>query len=235
MGDTANDLKDPDAGPNNLQNKPVIVSATNSGGTTIKGELNSTPDTAFLVEFYSNPRGTAEGKEFIGVTNARTDADGNATYTLSTAQQVAVGRTVTATATDLVDGNTSEFSAPNTVVEDDEIAPKVRRVVLAENATGVAAKANVSAFFSEDMRANTINANAVKLVKKGTTAKVPATVTYVAATKRAILNPDANLQPGATYVARVTAGAKDLAGNRLDQNPNTAGNQAKVWKFTVKR
>ena len=105
----------------------------------------------------------------------------------------------------------------------------------AEDATGIGPGANVSAFFSEDMRASTINANTVKLVKKGTTAKVPAKVTYVAAKKQVILNPDANLKPGATYVATVTAGAKDLADNRLDQDPNAAGNQQKVWKFTVKR
>ena len=144
-----------------------------------------------------------------------------------------MGQVVTATATDSVGGNTSEFSDPETVA--DGIAPRVNRVNPAENATGVAARANVSAFFSEDMRASTINANTVKLVKKGTTAKVPAKVTYVAAKKQVILNPDANLKPGATYVATVTAGAKDLADNRLDQDPNAAGNQQKVWKFTVKR
>jgi len=233
VGDTANDLKDPDTGPNNLQNKPVIVSAINSGGTTIKGSLNSTPNSEFLVEFYSNPRGTDEGKKFIGSTQiVRTDADGNATYTLGLFQPIAVGQTVTATATNLADGNTSEFSAPETVA--DGVAPRVNRVNPAENATGVAARANVSAFFSEEMSANTLNTNTVKLVKKGTTAKVSAKVTYVAAKKQVILNPNANLQAGATYVATVTAGAKDLAGNRLDQNPNAAGNQAKVWKFTVK-
>jgi hypothetical protein len=34
-------------------------------------------------------------------------------------------------------------------------------------------------------------------------------------------------------VATLTTGAKDLAGNQLDQNPNTAGNQAKSWQFKV--
>ena len=33
----------------------------------------------------------------------------------------------------------------------------------------------------------------------------------------------------------VTTDAKDLAGNRLDQNPSKAGNQPKVWRFTVRR
>ena len=33
--------------------------------------------------------------------------------------------------------------------------------------------------------------------------------------------------------AVVGTGAKDLAGNALDQNPTKAGNQPKVWKFKV--
>jgi hypothetical protein len=36
-----------------------------------------------------------------------------------------------------------------------------------------------------------------------------------------------------TYLATVTAGAQDLAGNALDQDPNTADNQAKTWTFTT--
>jgi hypothetical protein len=62
---------------------------------------------------------------------------------------------------------------------------------------------------------------------------LPATVTYASATRIATLNPSANLQSGATYVATVKTGAKDLAGNSLDQNSATAGNQAKTWTFKV--
>jgi large repetitive protein len=36
-----------------------------------------------------------------------------------------------------------------------------------------------------------------------------------------------------TYLATVTTGAQDLAGNALDQDPNTADNQAKTWTFTT--
>jgi len=39
---------------------------------------------------------------------------------------------------------------------------------------------------------------------------------------------------GATYVATVSTGTRDLAGNQLDQDPNTAGNQARSWQFKVK-
>ena len=61
-----------------------------------------------------------------------------------------------------------------------------------------------------------------------------AAVTYDPATKKAVLNPNANLKRGATYKAVVTPGAEDLAGNALDQNPTLSGAQPKQWSFTVR-
>jgi hypothetical protein len=75
---------------------------------------------------------------------------------------------------------------------------------------------------------STINGTTLKLVKlnaNGT--RVTATVTYDAATKKAILDPSSDLSLGRTYKATVTSGAQDLAGNALDQKPNIAGNQSK--------
>ena len=60
-----------------------------------------------------------------------------------------------------------------------------------------------------------------------------ATVTYDSVTKKATLDPSATLRSGATYIATVTTGATDLAGNQLDQDSTTAGNQTKTWKFKV--
>jgi len=37
------------------------------------------------------------------------------------------------------------------------------------------------------------------------------------------------------YKAVVTTGAKDVAGNALDQDPSAAGNQQKAWYFTTGR
>jgi hypothetical protein len=105
----------------------------------------------------------------------------------------------------------------------------------------IAPTANVIANFTEEMDASTtdgdpstINGTTLKLVKlnaNGT--RVTATVTYDAATKKAILDPSSDLSLGRTCKATVTSGAQDLAGNALDQKPNIAGNQSKSWKLTV--
>jgi hypothetical protein len=92
---------------------------------------------------------------------------------------------------------------------------------------------NIRATFSENMMASTINMTTFKLLKKGSTTKIAAAVSYSAATNKATLNPTRALQKGATYKAAMTTGAKDRAGNSLDQNAN-AGSQQKRWVFTVK-
>jgi parallel beta-helix repeat protein len=112
-GPTANDPGDADTGANSLQNKPVVTSAkTTSTATTVKAKLNSTPNRAFRVQFFSNPSGN-EGKKFVGQQVVSTDASGNATFTFKPAAKVAVGQMITATASA---DDTSEFSAPRKVV-----------------------------------------------------------------------------------------------------------------------
>lgn len=112
-GATQNDPKDPDTGPNTLQNRPSVTSAVASSGTvTVQGTLNSTPERVFVVRFFSNPSGN-EGKTFLAQRAVTTDAKGNAPFTLDLGAAVPAGHLVTATATGA--GNTSEFSAPRTV------------------------------------------------------------------------------------------------------------------------
>jgi probable HAF family extracellular repeat protein len=124
--------------------------------------------------------------------------------------------------------------------------PRVMSTSPANNATGIASSANVTATFSEPMDASptatdgdpsTITGTTFKLVKlnsDGTTTKVTATVSYAVLTKRAKLNPASNLKLGATYKATVTTGAQDLQNKALDQNPNVADNQPKNRKFKVR-
>ncbi len=92
--------------------------------------------------------------------------------------------------------------------------------------------ANIRATFSEQMRSASV-IDAFKLFKKGSTTKISAQVTYDAATDIATLNPTNNLRRGATYKAVVSTGAKDEAGNRLDQDGIKSGLQQKVWFFEI--
>jgi 3-oxoacyl-ACP reductase-like protein len=83
------------------------------------------------------------------------------------------------------------------------------------------------------MLASSITGQTFKLLEKGSTTKVGATVSYQPSTDTATLDPTTSLQKGATYKAIVSTGAKDVAGNPLDQNGSMAGLQQKMWLFTV--
>ena len=114
-GVTPNDPNDVDTGPNTLQNFPVLTSVITGGGnTTIQGSLNSTPNTAFQIDFYSSaaldPSGNGEGALFFNTTSVNTDNNGNATINVTFPMSLPAGRAITATATNPT-GNTSEFSA----------------------------------------------------------------------------------------------------------------------------
>ena len=92
---------------------------------------------------------------------------------------------------------------------------------------------NTEATFSEAMDASTITnvsgaSTTFTLTKQGASTPVAATVGYDATTKKATLDPSANLEAGATYTATVKGGAsgvKDLAGNPLTSD--------KTWSFST--
>jgi Big-like domain-containing protein len=129
-------------------------------------------------------------------------------------------------------GNVSRFSFRACTVIVDTIVPSVTNVVPAENATSIAPSQSVSAIFSEEMSGSILKA--FKFYGQGSTDALEATVSFDAATKRATLDPHRTLRLGTKYKAIVTTGAKDWAGNRLDQNPSKEGSQKKEWYFTIK-
>jgi CSLREA domain-containing protein len=119
-GRTANDPGDPDAGPNTLQNFPVLSSVvvTEENTTEIEGTLDSTPSTkrkkrTFTVQFFANPSASGEeGKTFLGQKRVATNRQGKASISFVAPEPVRAGENfVTATATG-PGGNTSEFSEP---------------------------------------------------------------------------------------------------------------------------
>jgi hypothetical protein len=113
-GVNANDAGDGDAGPNNLQNYPVLTArVTNGVTTTVTGTLSSQPTTTYWLEFYStfnpDPLGYGEGDSFMGTASVTTNGAGIAAFTVTLPAPLPVGAYITATATDPA-GNTSEFS-----------------------------------------------------------------------------------------------------------------------------
>lgn len=105
---------DQDPGPNELQNFPVITSdADRSAAGTIDGILRSNhANRDFSIEFFGSPNRDSsffgEGKSFLGRIPVTTDANGYIDFNFTHA--VTAGHVVTATATDTINKNTSEFS-----------------------------------------------------------------------------------------------------------------------------
>ena len=111
----------------------------------------------------------------------------------------------------------------------DTTPPQVKSTTPSNGAIG----ADVTAKFTEGMKASTLNGTTFTLNRNDASTNVEAVVSYDGVTKPATLNPDSNLDAGATYIAKVATGAKDKAGNKLDQDLSIAGNQPKKWKFKV--
>jgi len=111
-GITANDTGDADTGPNGYQNYPVITSVTIANGRAlVSGTLNSRILSSYTLDFYGSTTvdssGDGEGRVYLGTTAVNSDANGDATFSISVTPS-ALSRYVTATATSL-DG-TSEFA-----------------------------------------------------------------------------------------------------------------------------
>jgi hypothetical protein len=149
-GVTPNDSADADTGPNGLQNFPVLTSAASNGGVlTVFGTLDSTPNTDFTVEVFSNSScdssGHGEGQSFLGTVSVTTDAAGHATFQ-ATVPAPSGAAFVTATATDPA-GNTSEFSACSQLVVGPSVPVPVSPISLGALAVLLAA---LGAFHSKN-------------------------------------------------------------------------------------
>ena len=86
-----------------------------SDATTVGGTPNSIPGSTFVVEFFANPSSTHQGKTFIGEKTCPPDPKATLHSPSGLRARSAFGVAITATATH-PDGNTSELSAPKTMV-----------------------------------------------------------------------------------------------------------------------
>jgi titin len=105
-GFTANGTN-PRAFPNHGQNFPILTAQTTK---TVSGTLTSTPKTSFRLEFFASPAtGPAgQGKTFLGFLNVTTSSTGTVSFTANITA-IPSGSVLTATATNLTTGDTSEF------------------------------------------------------------------------------------------------------------------------------
>jgi hypothetical protein len=102
------------------------------------------------------------------------------------------------------------FTAAAVVV----VPPEIVSTVPANGATGVALNQAVSATFTEAMNPLTITTGTFQLTGPGGTA-IAGTVSYDAINFIATFTPSAPLTASSSYIATVTDGATDLAGNPL--------------------
>jgi hypothetical protein len=100
------------SGPNHLQNYPVLQPPiTNADGTvTLSGTLNAAPGGVYRIEFFASSR-SGDAEVFLGAITVTTDASGNSPTFHFTFRPVPGKMFLTATATNLLTGDTSEVSA----------------------------------------------------------------------------------------------------------------------------
>ncbi len=104
------------------------------------------------------------------------------------------------------------------------ISPTVTAVVPAPSAVGVALNTRLTATFSKEMDAVSVNAVTFTLVNNLGT-PVSGTVAYDSPSKVATFTPDTNLAASTVFTATVTTGVKDVAGNSMLANY--------AWSFTT--
>ena len=130
------------------------------------------------------------------------------------------------------------FEVESTTIED-TTKPTVSAAT--PTGTGIGRGTNVVATFSEKMDPASITKSTFQLFRvtsTGTTQVTNVTVTPSSDGLKATLNPFGTstslLAANTKYRAIVSTRVEDLAGNRLDQDPTTTGNQRKNWTFTTR-
>ncbi len=106
---------------NDLQVAPVLTRAETGGGATrFSGTIEAAPSRQYIIQIFSNdqpdPSGFGEGQELIASLNVVTNPAGLAFFDQTIALDLTGGSFLTATATDIVEQNTSAFSEARPVV-----------------------------------------------------------------------------------------------------------------------
>jgi hypothetical protein len=229
LGVTANNNSGNQTGPDNLENFPVLASAvTQQGTTTIRGTLDSLPNSSFQVQFFSSPTASAtgygEGQVYLGETTVTTGSSDMASFAFTPSTAVPVGQVIAATAIDS-SNNTSEFSKAITVAAQ---AVTTGPLVVSVKRFGIKAqRQSIVLTFNEQLdpsRAGAVSNYSLFLVQKHKHSAVriasavynPNTLTVTLTTKRKL----AAHGPYSLTVSGTGAGLTDLNGTLLDGKGN---------------
>jgi Bacterial Ig-like domain len=105
-------------------------------------------------------------------------------------------------------------------------SPNVLNTIPADGATQVPVGSLISATFSEPMSSPTINENTFTIRRADNeSTMIKGALSLSPDSKTAIFDPDQDFSPNTKYIAEISTGAKDLAGNALAST--------KRWSFTT--
>jgi hypothetical protein len=104
--------------------------------------------------------------------------------------------------------------------------PNVLNTIPADGATQVPVSSLISATFSEPMSSPTINENTFTIRRADDeSTMIKGALSLSPDSKTAIFDPDQDFSPNTKYIAEISTGAKDLAGNALAST--------KRWSFST--
>jgi hypothetical protein len=108
-------LRNGSVGANNNQQPPALFAAVSATGVITGEVFNDRPNTEEVIELFASPgadsSGRVEGQTSLGLVVVTTDSNGVAHFTFNAGPGVfQTGQLISATATDLSTGSTSEFS-----------------------------------------------------------------------------------------------------------------------------
>jgi len=216
----------------NRDGKAAIYTMNPDGSEQAKIVADIPPDGEFIIFLGDHsPAWSPDGTKIVFARSFRDVENSNCCADIYTMN--ADGSRVTPLASLGLFNLSPDWAPKDTTPPPDTMEPRVTSTVPTNKATGVDPTTNITATFSEDMLASSINPNTFKLFEKGTNTKLSAKVSYSASTNTATLEPTDSLQRGATYRAVVSTKVKDLAGNHLDQNSTKPDLQQKRWSFTT--
>jgi hypothetical protein len=201
---------------------PTVISTVPADGAT--GVSNTAPITAKFSEPMEiasinsstfTVKTTSGGAAVAGVVTYD-NASSTATFTPSSslASSTSYTATITTGARDVSQNNMAAAKVWTFTTADTD-APTVVAVSPANLAIGVSIGSSVLVTFSEPMAAATITSSTVTLKNTLTSAVVPSSVSYNAATNVATLTPTAVLAGSTNYTVTVTTGVTDATGNAM--------------------